>query len=204
MRCADWRELVSARLDDELDDDLDHLVTRHLSTCPGCRAFADATARLTRAVRVRPAEAVPDLTEQILARVEAPAPRRDRRQLAARVVLAWIAAVQLALAMPALVLGEGDGGIAAHAARHLGSFDVAIAVGLLAAAWRPERARALLPVVLVLTASLALTGVVDLAEGTTRSVLEAIHLVDLVAVVMLWVVAGCPSAFRRVRAALPS
>ena len=50
------------------------------------------------------------------------------------------------IAVPALIFGS-DAGLPVHTARHLGSFDVALAVGFLFAAWRPSRIPGLLPVV---------------------------------------------------------
>ncbi|HEX6399485.1 MAG TPA: zf-HC2 domain-containing protein, partial [Actinomycetota bacterium] len=62
--------LVSARMDGE------HVRSReaeaadaHLASCARCRAFADRSARVRSAVRIRPAETVPDLTERIMAAV---------------------------------------------------------------------------------------------------------------------------------------
>ena len=87
---------------------------------------------------MRPAEHVPDLTREILAAARPPARRSPAVGRHASPSPGW-PIVQLALALPALLLGEGAG-VAPHVARHLGSFDVAIAIGLLVAAWRPERA----------------------------------------------------------------
>lgn len=41
----------------------------HVAACPRCRAFADRSARVRSAVRIRPAEMVPDLSEPIMAAV---------------------------------------------------------------------------------------------------------------------------------------
>ena len=69
----------------------------------------------------------------------------------ARWALFVVALTQLVLAAPALLLGE-DAGATVHVARELGSFDVALAVGLLVAAWQPARAWGLLPVIAALGA----------------------------------------------------
>ena len=53
-----------------------------------------------------------------------------------------------------------------HVARELGSFDVALAVGLLVAAWQPARAWGLLPVATVLALVMGVTAVLDLVDGT--------------------------------------
>ncbi len=92
------------------------------------------------------------------------------------------------LAVPALVLGE-DSGATVHVARELGSFDVALAVGLLVAAWQPARAWGLLPVAMALAFVMAGTAVLDLADGRADTLGEAHHLLDVAGVALLWLVA---------------
>ena len=189
MDCSSYRELVSARLDDELTMFESEALDTHLHHCADCRGFAARAAGLMPLLRVRVADDIPDLVAPILARAKAP--RRDAVRDAARLMLVWVAVVELAFALPALVLGDSSGA-SSHVARHLGSFDVAIAAGLLYAAWRPHRALALLPVALVLTGCVIVTATFDLTDGSTSSGLEAHHLVDLVGFALLWVVAGRP------------
>ena len=194
MDCTSYRDLVSARLDDELTPLETDALDAHLGHCAECRAFAAGAAALMPVVRVRAAEQIPDLVAPILA--AAKAPRRDAARDAARLMLAWVSIVQLAFALPALILGDSTGATA-HVARHLGSFDVAIAAGLLYAAWRPQRAFALMPVALVMTGCVVATAALDLTDGSTSSGLEAHHLIDLVGFALLWVVAGRPMPRRR-------
>ena len=92
------------------------------------------------------------------------------------------------LAAPALLLGE-DSGATVHVARELGSFDVALAVGLLVAAWQPARAWGLLPVIAALGLVMAGTAVVDVVRGTASGFGEAHHVLDLAGLVLLWLVA---------------
>jgi len=194
MECTSYRDLISARLDDELTVLEAEALAAHLHHCPECAQFAARAAALVPILRVRAADPIPDLVAPILA--AAKAPRRDPIRHAARLMLAWVAAVELAFALPALVLGDSTGATA-HVARHLGSFDVAIAAGLLYAAWRPQRALALIPVALVLTGCVVVTAALDLTDGSTSSGLEAHHLVDLIGFALLWVVAGRPLPRRR-------
>ncbi|MEA2580098.1 MAG: hypothetical protein QOE83_990 [Actinomycetota bacterium] len=42
----------------------------HLASCSACRSFSDRSARVRTAVRIRPAEPIPDLTEPIMAAIE--------------------------------------------------------------------------------------------------------------------------------------
>lgn len=192
MNCSHARELISARIDGECDGVEVHTLDAHLAQCQLCRAFEARAVALTRSARVRPAEPVPDLSAAI---VRAVSPLRAKRKGAlmgsARWLLAWVALCELAFALPALLFGS-DSGAAPHVARHIGSFDVAIAVGLLFASFRPARAAALLPVAGALTACLLVSSLLDLADGSTTAPLEAHHLVEVVGFGLLWLVAGAP------------
>jgi predicted anti-sigma-YlaC factor YlaD len=95
-----------------------------------------------------------------------------------------VALTQLILAVPELIMGA-TGGSSVHLEHHLGAWDVAMAVGLLVAAWQPERARGLLPMALALGGILFATAVVDLATGNTAALNEAAHLLEFVGVLFL-------------------
>src|SRR6476469_4613465 len=137
MRCTHIRHALSARLDGEDPGVDDVVIDTHLETCGSCRDFAASAEHLHRSTRFAPAPAMPDLTPAILAAIgdDVAAPTDDTR-LALRWILAILAVVQIGVAVPALLLGS-DAGLPVHAARHLGSFDIAVAVGFLFAAWRP-------------------------------------------------------------------
>jgi predicted anti-sigma-YlaC factor YlaD len=198
MECDDVRVALSARLDGEPPGVPDAPVDHHLAGCRSCRAWGDELATLHRMVRIREAEAVPDLSGAI---VDAFAPiTAGRRRSAAtrrptlgepisgaRWALFVVALTQLVLAAPAL-LGD-DPGATIHVARELGSFDVALAIGLLVAAWQPARAWGLLPVAASLACVMAGTALLDIADGRTGSMGEAHHLLDLAGVALLWLVA---------------
>jgi predicted anti-sigma-YlaC factor YlaD len=192
MRCEAIREALSARLDGEASELGEEAVDAHLGTCRGCSAWSEELQLLHRMVRVREAEPVPDLTAAILR--TAPADRAPRRVAraepvsVARWALFVVALTQLVLAGPALLLGEGSGATV-HVARELGSFDVALAVGLLLAAWQPARAWGLFPVVAALALVMGATAILDVVRGTASSVGEAHHALDLAGVAVLWWVA---------------
>jgi predicted anti-sigma-YlaC factor YlaD len=188
MRCDDIREAVSARLDgEELPVGVDAAaVDRHLATCTACAAHAAAAERLHRQVRVRSAEPVPDLVGPIMA--AAPDLGRPAREWPRYALLA-VALTQLVLALPALLLGD-DPGASIHVARELGSFDVALAVGLLWAAWQPRRAAGLLPMAAALAGTLIVTAVLDAGRGQAPVLGEAHHVLDLCGVALLWLVAN--------------
>jgi predicted anti-sigma-YlaC factor YlaD len=190
MRCDTIREALSARIDGEAAGLDDQAIDAHLGTCRGCQSWSEELATLHRMVRVREAEPVPDLTDAILGTPVSPSRPPSRREAIspARWALFVVGLTQLVLAAPALLLGE-DAGATVHVARELGSFDVALAVGLLVAAWQPARAWGLLPVIAALGLVMAGTAVVDVVRGTASGLGEAHHVLDLAGLALLWWVA---------------
>jgi predicted anti-sigma-YlaC factor YlaD len=192
MDCQLYRDAISASLDDETSGVEPAALELHLGTCGECRSFAEGASTLHRATRLREAEPVPDLVGAVLARVETP--RRAPLEWA-RYALFAVALTQLILALPALVLGESMGA-SVHIARELGSWDVALAVGLLYAAWRPARAAGLLPFAAALAATLFFTAALDVASGRQSALSESHHLLELIGLALLVVLAR-PSWHRR-------
>lgn len=194
MDCSDIREAISAHLDDEPAALPPSAVELHVAGCAGCAAWTTRLQQLHRHVRVQAAEPVPDLTAAILdAAPRQAAVRRAPGLLGqpvstARWALLTVALTQLVLAVPELLLGDG-GDAAGHVARELGSFDVALAVGLLVAAWQPARAWGLLPLAAALVLFIGFSTVLDLVDGTTSGSGEVHHLLDVAGVALLWVVA---------------
>lgn len=183
MRCEQTREALSADLDGE-EHPFDHrAVDDHLLGCPPCRGFlAEATA-LHRATRIRPAEAVPDLTMSIVAAV-GPFRRRPEPHWS-RYVLGAIAVTELVLAIPVMFLAVGADPGAIHPMREVGAADLAVAVGLLVAALQPWRAAALLPFAAALGVAIAATSTLDLFRGDTDLGAEAHHILELVGIAAL-------------------
>jgi predicted anti-sigma-YlaC factor YlaD len=104
---------------------------------------------------------------------------------ALRAGLIALAVVQMALALPVLLLGR-DAGAPVHIAREVGSFDFALAVGFLFVGWRPVRAYGMLPLVAALVGCLGITTAVDLARGTATFLGESAHLLDLMGLAAVW------------------
>ena len=75
-------------------------------------------------------------------------------------------------------------------ARHLGAFGAALAIGLVYAAWRRERALGLMPLAGVLGFLLAATAVIDVAMRRSDALSEATHLVEVVGIALLWILSG--------------
>jgi predicted anti-sigma-YlaC factor YlaD len=189
MRCDLVHEAISARLDDELPPMETEALDAHLAGCPSCQAYTSQLAALHRAWRVRSAEPVPDLTARILAatadRLPDPRPRHRPRIEWARYGVFAVGLTQLVLALPLMLLGS-DGDTPLHATRELGAFAVALSVGMLVAAWQPQRASGLLPVALALGAGMVLTGIADVVAGHSPALGEAHHVLELLAVFSLW------------------
>jgi predicted anti-sigma-YlaC factor YlaD len=197
--CAEARELVSAAADDELAPQEDEGLQAHLERCADCRAYAEDLAALTRSIRVRAVDPRADLTGAILARSRPP---RLGRGGWMRPALAWIGVVIAVQSIGPLVFGNVDG-TPTHVARHVGASALALAIGLLYAAWRPVRAFGLLPLVSALFVATIAAAVLDMTAGERTAVAETVHLAELTGMVLLWFVAGSPG-WDRVRDAVRS
>jgi predicted anti-sigma-YlaC factor YlaD len=210
MDCSDIREAISAHLDEEPAEVPPSTVELHVAGCAACAAWTQRLAELHRHVRLHEAEPVPDLTAAILdAAPHRPVAAKRSTRLrgrpfsTARWALLTVALTQLVLAIPGLLFGE-SAGAGVHIARELGSFDVALAVGLLVAAWQPARAWGLLPLAAALVLFVGFSTVLDLVDGTASGGGEAHHLLDVAGVALLSVVAreaGAPPLRRNHRAA---
>lgn len=198
MTCTQIRHALSARLDGE-DAGLDEAAMHaHLATCPDCRQYSHDAERVHRVVRLAPAPVIPDRAAGILAAIGADSlagraaavtaadPDTDTRRLLSWLLVA-IALVQIGVAIPAL-LGS-DAGLPVHTARHIGSFDVALGVGFLFAAWRPSRLPGLLPVVTALVICLAGSSLLDVVAGNTAAFNETQHVTDVAGLAVMWLLA---------------
>jgi predicted anti-sigma-YlaC factor YlaD len=187
MTCMQIHQAISARLDGEDPVVDDATVYAHLAGCPGCRAFAHDAELVHRRVRLAPAPVMPDLTASVLTAIgeEARTDHESDAHTALRWILVAIAVAQIAIAIPALVFGS-DAGLPVHTARHIGSFDVALGVGFLYAAWKPSRIPGLLPVVCALVFCLVGSSLLDVAAGNTAALGEAQHVLDFVGLAVVW------------------
>jgi predicted anti-sigma-YlaC factor YlaD len=191
--CEDVRVAMSARLDGEEPGLAAEEIDGHLAGCADCTTWLAAAERLPR-----PVLTAPDLTGRIMAAVAADpviaadAARRRAaeeahgRHQVLRFAVAAAAVVQLALALPTLVGAFLSSELGPHAGREMASFDIAVAVGFLAVAYRPARARALVPVAIVLAACLAITSGVDIVRGVAGFGHEIGHLVAVIQAGLLW------------------
>lgn len=185
MQCSTWREAISAILDGE-DPGLDPAaVESHLRSCAGCSTFRDGATALVGQTRLAAAEPIPDRAPQIVSATWAG--RSGWRRDIVRSVLVGLGVLEVVTGLTALFAGSGA---SIHQSRELGAFAIAIGVGVLLAAYRPWRIAGLLPVVAVLAVTSVAAGVVDVAAGRAGVDDEAHHLIELGAVLVLWLLTG--------------
>lgn len=191
MDCTTAQEGLSALLDGEEPPVAVAELERHLAGCPSCRSWHEAAHVVTRRIRLAPALAAPSPGRDLMSAVAA-RPRIGRWQVPAltkaRLGLVAVGAAQLALTVPQLILGS-DHEAPIHVAHEMGSFDAALAIGFLVAAWQPIRARGMHILVGAAALLLVVTAFVDLASGRTSPADETPHLLAVAGWMLLYCVA---------------
>jgi len=166
--CEDFREALSARLDNE--EGADHPTDAHLDYCADCAFWYEAAALITRRTRTTAAVAWPDVADAVLARVP---PGSDRSWSRVRLALGAVGVLQSGTALVTLA-GTGY---------ETGAWQLALGVTLTAVAARRMPAVTLLPLLGTLVAVLAwgqlssglhLTGVASLVLATAGLALVAL------------------------------
>jgi predicted anti-sigma-YlaC factor YlaD len=195
MECDRAREAISARIDDEDSGVPDAALAGHLAGCAGCRAWERRAHLVTRRARLGGVFLDHDLSDRVLAAAPPTSAWRSRA-VTQRAALAAIAALQLAITLPLLILGhDRDAGM--HAAHELGSFDLALAIAFCVGAIRPALSAGLAWPCGIAAGALVGTAVMDMIGGQTFGVDEAQHLVALAgALLLIWQArtAAAPSA----------
>jgi predicted anti-sigma-YlaC factor YlaD len=179
---------LSALLDGEEPPVAVAELEQHLPACPSCRSWHEGAHVVTRRIRLAPALAAPSPSEELMAAVTAHA-GGGRWHLPAltkaRIGLVAVGAVQLGLTVPQLILGS-DHEAPIHVAHEMGSFDAALAIGFLVAAWQPLRARGMHILVGAAAFLLVLTALVDLSTGRTSPADETPHLLAVTGWMLLY------------------
>ena len=175
---------LSVRLDGEDAGVPDAVLDTHVEGCAGCRVWLDSAAAVSRRLRLRLSEPQDDLAPAVVQRLDDPAVLQRPSRWLARLALCATALLQLVLSLPALLSGGQDAGV--HVARELSVADIALAIGVLAAAWRPWRAAGMLPVVTALAVGLSATTLIDVLGGEVPAAAEVPHLLALVEAALLW------------------
>ena len=170
--CEEYREALSARLDDEeAPEDARQQTELHLEHCADCALWYDHAALITRRTRTTAAVAWPDVADAVLSRVPAAAPPPPSRL---RLALGAVGAVQGVTALYTLTVESGYQTAAWH---------LAVAAGFGAVAARRAQPTALVPVLGTFVAVLSwgyLTGHLGGATGVLSYLLSAAGLVLLV------------------------
>ena len=172
-----WWERTSAAVDGELGGDEAELVMAHADRCERCGVLvgldgaSPATIGLGR----------PPLARQTLT-------ARERRWLDSRWTrrLLLVAALVIVVeAVPAYLSGHGNGA-EAHAARHLASWQIGFGVGLFVAAWVSRLSSAILALAVTFAALIVGATVIEVATAHRGPWADWVHVVELVAVFLLW------------------
>ena len=194
MECNTAREILSAQLDQEADVGEASIANRHLGQCKGCSQWWASVGTVTRTLRVRSAEAVPDIATPALVRS-----RNARRwpYQSARASLAVLAAIELVFALTGVLAGRDASPI--HDSQHLGAFGAAFAAAVLFAAWRPGRARGLMPLALTLGIAIPIFAVIDLVNENLTTGGGIHHVAQMVGLALVWVVSTHPATPAPVR-----
>jgi predicted anti-sigma-YlaC factor YlaD len=195
VQCEQAREAISAHLDGEPAGVSPAAIDDHLVACAACRHWQERAHAVTRTARLtlaQPPARPPDaLVASVLARSRPP--RRPTPLTWARVALALVGVAQAVVAVPLLVAGR-DHGSPEHVAHEMGAFAMALAVGFVLAAWKPDRARGMHALVGAVAVLLVVTAALDLAHGHTDFGDEAPHLLAVAGWLLLaWLAAATPS-----------
>lgn len=172
--CEEYREALSARLDDEEGpDDALHPADLHLEFCADCARWYDNAALITRRTRTTAAVTWPDVTDAVLAKVPAGASVRSTRL---RVALGAVGAAQGTAALfPFTYDGE----------YRTAAWNLALAVAFCAIATRRTRPAGLVPLLATFTGALTWGYVSGLAAGAADVLSLLLSATGLVLVVLL-------------------
>lgn len=194
VTCSSYRELISARVDGELDQTSGASLDTHLATCAPCAAFEQDGYALRRTLQMRVATAGPETLK----------PVDLTGSLQAVSLLRWslfvIGGTLVALNAQAIFMSGGT--TADHLSRHDGVFGTALGIGMLAVAAKPHRAIGLVPLTSAIAVLMMTVAAADLIAGSTNLLTEAVHVVELAGLICLWVISGGPSRVPKHIAAL--
>jgi predicted anti-sigma-YlaC factor YlaD len=186
VRCQTAREAISALLDGEDPGVEGWALDDHVLACADCRRWQSAAHAVTRNGRLGPARPVTVGSDELIAAVLAHSrpPRRPTSLTWARVCLVAVGVSQAAITAPLLIYGR-DRTAPVHIAHEVGAFAMALAVGFLVAALKPDRARGMQALVGAAAALLVVTALLDLLNGRTDLGDEAPHLLAVLGWLLL-------------------
>jgi predicted anti-sigma-YlaC factor YlaD len=187
--CDEFREALSARLDDESWPDQGELGEEHRETCTDCAGWYEDAALITRRTRTTAAVAWPDVSDAVLARVPVTGPA----DTVPRIALAVTGALLGASALVSLAVPGVDQSVAGV---ENGAWHLALAVAFSGAAARKTPAGALLPLLCTLVAALSWGHVSGLLAGRWSVQGIATHLLIVAGLVLVALLARIPKAPR--------
>lgn len=204
MTCQECRDGLSAAMDHQSWPEQDTVAQAHLAGCVGCRQWQISAELANRALRLRPAESVPDLSARITDAVLSAGPSVVRNLLRRivyavsprpagwRALLGVVALAQLTLGMSE-ILGVVHGlhvsdGAGEHLFNESSAWNVALGVGFAGAAIWPKLAAGMLPTLGIFTAILLVLSVTDLAGGHVGGTRVATHAVLVVGLLVMLMV----------------
>lgn len=195
--CDVVRASISAALDGETPALSSAGVESHLAECASCARWRADAHEVTRQFRLQRAEAPQAPPEALLASLrQAHRVRRRPSVATARWALVAVAIAQVLVNLHLMISGDIDG------FRDLGAMDMALGVGYLVAAARPQRAAGMRSIVGVAALLLIGSAVIDLIAHRTTAWDEAPHLITLAGWLLITFVAsqtpetGLPPASR--------
>lgn len=189
--CDHFRDLISARMDDELDEIGVNTLDSHVRSCASCSHYQDDAYALRRSLQMRAVAPVPADHTPSNAEINLVGSLRGVTML--RWALFVIGATLVVLNVGALV--SVDSTASAHLNRHDAVFGTALGIGMLAVAAKPHRAIGLVPLTSAIAVLMGVVAVVDLVAGNANLLAESVHIVEFAGLVCLWVISGGPARF---------
>lgn len=188
MTCDNYRELLSAELDDELSADEAVGLAEHLAGCATCRFYRDdlrsaSPTRTPESLRLHAAQELASIPEPRIALAGS-----LRAVSALRWALFIIGATLVVLNVSNLVL-DADA-IDRHLSRHDGVFGTALGIGMLSVAAKPQRAIGLVSLTSTIAVLMGIVAIADVIGGQRTMLAEAIHLLEFGGLICLWVISG--------------
>ncbi len=199
MSCSEFQDAISAIVDDE-QPGIDRLVVEaHIAGCMNCAAYQRTSVDMSRRFGLRSVDPRDVSRPDDVGHIAPLAAIADRAASwrAPRVLLFVVAVEVFVLSAIDMVSASGDAS-EMHDARHLSAFTLAYGVLLLVVVIRPARARTALPVAAVLAVALAITAIADLVAGRVPLSGEALHLPEVLSVLLIFLLA-VPGPRRRAR-----
>lgn len=189
VTCDAFRELISARLDDELDFADETLLNAHLAECAACAAHADQAETLNRDLQLYAAAELAELPA-----LRPSLGERIRSVSAQQIAVFVVGVILVVLNIDGLVESEVTD---PHLIRHDAVFGTALGVAMLSVSWRPHRAIGLVPITSAIALLMAVVAIADLIAGQATMLAEAEHVVEFTGLVFLWLLSGGVVRLRR-------